>query len=106
MQLLAEFDHLTNYHETIEMTVLGHFQVSSIKNFSNLLNCVHTDIRIPEHVIKEWLDAAASASKSASSGKKLYRVVYKLDSFIFVITVVSLSPFLLVCLLVCAMSTK
>jgi len=39
---LAEFDRLAivNYYDTIEITVLGHFEVSSIKNFSNLLNFV------------------------------------------------------------------
>ena len=95
LQLLAEFDRLNiaNYYDTIEITVLGHFQVSSIKNLSSLLNFVQADIRISKHIIKEWLDAAASASISASenfSSTKLYRVVHKLDSFIFVITVISL----------------
>ncbi|XP_065884075.1 uncharacterized protein [Dysidea avara] len=42
LQLLAEFDRLNiaNYYDTIEITVLGHFQVSSIKNLSSLLNFV------------------------------------------------------------------
>ena len=68
LQLLAEFDRLNiaNYYDTIEITVLGHFQVSSIKNLSSLLNFVQADIRISKHIIKEWLDAAASASISAS----------------------------------------
>ena len=68
LQLLAEFDRLNiaNYYDTIEITVLGHFQVSSIKNLSRLLNFVQADIRISKHIIKEWLDAAASASISVS----------------------------------------
>ena len=68
LQLLAEFDclNIANYYDTIEITVLGHFQVSSIKNLSSLLNFVQADIRISKHIIKEWLDAAASASISAS----------------------------------------
>jgi len=61
LQLLAEFDCLTiaNYYETIEITVLGHFEVSPIK-FLKLYS------GIPRSVIKGWLDAAASASISAS----------------------------------------
>ena len=72
LQLLAEFYRLNiaNFYDTIEITVLGHFQVSSIKNLSSLLNFVQADyaadIRISKHIIKEWLDAAASASISAS----------------------------------------
>jgi len=62
MQLLAEFDCLTiaSYYCTIKITVLG---VSSIKNFSNF---VQGDLRMSRSVIKGWLDAAASASISAS----------------------------------------
>ena len=46
LQLLAEFDHLnvTNYYDTIEITVLGHYQVSSIKKLLNLLKFVHPDM--------------------------------------------------------------
>ena len=68
LQLLAEFDRLTiaNYYETIEITVLGHFEVSSIKNLSNLLDFVQSDFRISRSAIRDWLGAAASASISAS----------------------------------------
>ena len=68
LQLLAEFDRLnvTNYYDTIEITVLGHYQVSSIKNLLNLLKFVHPDIDSPKSAVKNWLDDAAFASISAS----------------------------------------
>ena len=64
---MAEFDRLNiaNY-DTIEITVLGHFEMSLVRNFLNLLNFVHDDLMIPRGVIRDWLDAAAFASISAS----------------------------------------
>ena len=68
LQLLAEFDHLNiaNYYDTIEITVLDHFEMSLVRNFLNLLNFVHDDLMIPRGVIRDWLDATAFASISAS----------------------------------------
>jgi len=42
LQLLAEFDHLNipNYYKTIEISVLGHYQPSTIKIMLSLLNFV------------------------------------------------------------------
>ena len=73
LQLLAEFDRLNiaNYYDTIKITVLGHFLVSSIRNLSNLLNFV----QISKNAIKAWLDAAAFASISASHRIFLARTV-------------------------------
>ena len=62
---MAEFDCLTiaNYYDSIEITVLGHFEVSS-KHFSSLLNFVQGDLRISRSVIKDWLDAVHATSAS------------------------------------------
>ena len=40
LQLLAEFDRLRvpNYYETIEITVLGHYQPVSVNNLLSLIN--------------------------------------------------------------------
>ena len=39
-QLLAELDHLdfSNYYETLEVSVLGHYQKSSVKNVLNVFH--------------------------------------------------------------------
>ena len=39
LQLLVEFDHLriSNYYETVEISVLGHYQLSSIQNITNFI---------------------------------------------------------------------
>ena len=43
LQLLAESDclNIPNYYGTIEITVLGHYHLSTIKNLLNVLNFVH-----------------------------------------------------------------
>ena len=68
LQLLAEFDRLTiaNYYETIEITVLGHYQVSSIQNLVNLFRFILPELNTSKSGIRSWLDEAASASISAS----------------------------------------
>ena len=68
LQLLAEFDclNIPNYYDTIEITVLGHYQLSTIKNLLNLLKFVHPDVTTTKSSIKECLDNAASASMLAS----------------------------------------
>jgi len=54
-QLLAELDRLdiANYCDTIEITVLDHYQVSSIKNMTSLLNFVLPDMKVSKPVIKD-----------------------------------------------------
>ena len=68
LQLLAEFDcrNIPNYYETIEISVLGHYQLSTIKNLLNLLNFVHPELRTSKSIIKKCLDDAASAITMAS----------------------------------------
>ena len=68
LQLLAEFDclNIPNYYETIEITVLGHYQLSTIKNLLNLLKFVHPELSTSKSSIKKCLDDAASASMLAS----------------------------------------
>ena len=69
LQLLAEFDRLNiaNYYETIEITVLGHYQFSSIQNLVNLFRFILPELNTSKSGIRSWrLDEAASASISAS----------------------------------------
>ena len=68
LQLLAEFDHLniSNYYETIEITVLGHYQVSSIQNLVNMFRFILPELNTSKSGTRSWLDEAASASISAS----------------------------------------
>ena len=75
LQLLAEFDrHNIPYHyETIEISVLGHYQLSTIKNLLNLLNFVHPEVSTSKSIIKKYLDDAASASKMTSRKSFLVR---------------------------------
>ena len=65
LQLLAEFDRLniSNYYDMIEIIVLEHYQLSTVKNILNLIMFVHLEVR---SAIKGHLDAAASASMLAS----------------------------------------
>jgi len=46
LQLLAEFDclNIPNCYETIEITVLCHYQLPTIKNLLNLLKFVHPEV--------------------------------------------------------------
>ena len=68
LQLLAEFDHLniSNYYDTIEISVLGHYQPSTVTNLLNLLTFVHPVVKPSRSAIKKLLDTAASASMLAS----------------------------------------
>ena len=68
LQLLAEFDcrNCPNYYKTFEISVLGHYQLSTIKNLLNLLNFVHPEVSTSKSTIKKCLDDAASASIMAS----------------------------------------
>ena len=108
LQLLAEFDRLnvTNYYDTIEITVLGHYQVSSIKNLLNLLKFVHPDIDSPKSAVKNWLDDAAFASISASQRIFLARnctqtndrLFYSLFLYFFLSLLITRQAAQLVCL--------
>ena len=62
---LHEFDHLNvaNYYETIEITVLGHYQVSSIKNLLKLLNFLFPDIEVQKSATRNWFFASISISQ-------------------------------------------
>ena len=68
LQLLAEFDRLNipHYYDTIEITVLDHYQLSTVKNILYLLTFVYPVLSISKSSIKECLDDAASASILAS----------------------------------------
>ena len=69
LQLLAEFDllNIANYYETIEITVLGHYQVSSIQSMVNLFRFILPELNTSKSGIRSWLDEAASASISGFS---------------------------------------
>ena len=58
LQLLADFDRLKigNYYDTIEISVLVHYQPSTVKNL----------FKISRSVVKDCLDSAAAASICAS----------------------------------------
>ena len=58
--------NIANYYETIEITVLGHYQVSSIQNLVNLFRFILPELNTSKSGIRSWLDEAASASISAS----------------------------------------
>ena len=62
--LLADFDCLKigNYYDTIEISVLGHYQPSTVKNLLKLLAFANP---VPRSVVKDCLDSAAAASISA-----------------------------------------
>ena len=59
-QLLAELDRLnvSNYYETLEISVLGHYHPSCVKNLWNLLHFVHQDILVSKAALRKILDSA------------------------------------------------
>ena len=67
-QLLAELDRLdfSNYYETLEVSVLGHYQKSSVKNVLNVLHFIHSDLSPAKAVVRQMLDTAAMKCISAS----------------------------------------
>ena len=67
-QLLAELDHLdfSNYYETLEVSVLGHYQKSSVKNVLNVLHFIHSDLSPAKAGVRQMLDTAAMKCISAS----------------------------------------
>ena len=64
-QLLAELDRLdfSNYYETLEVSVLGHYQKSSVKN---VLHFIHSDLSPAKAGVRQMLDTAAMKCISAS----------------------------------------
>ena len=74
LQLLAEFDQLniSSYYDTIEIAVLGHYQLSTIKNVLNLIMFVHLEIKPSRSAIKGHLDAVASASMLHGFRKNIF----------------------------------
>ena len=67
-QLLAELDRLdfSNYYETLEVSVLGHYQKSSVKNILNVLHFIHSDLSPAKVSVRQMLDTAAMKCISAS----------------------------------------
>ena len=47
-QLLVELDclNISNFHETLEVTVLGHYYLFCVKNLWNFLYFIHQDISV------------------------------------------------------------
>ena len=54
------------YYDTIEISVLGHYQPSTVTNLLNLLTFVHPVVKPSRSAIKKLLDTAASVSMLAS----------------------------------------
>ena len=68
LQLLAEFDRLKipSYYETIEITVLGHYQPASVNNLLNLINFSCPGTTTSKSLVRKMLDAAACKTISSS----------------------------------------
>ena len=67
LQLLAEFDRLRidNYYETVEISVLGHYQPSCIQNFKTFVDFIHPSTTTKSS-IRQTFDDAAKAYISCS----------------------------------------
>ena len=66
--MLAEFYHLniSNYYDTIEISVLGHYQLLTVTNLLNLLTFVHAVVKPSRSDIKKLVNTASSASMLAN----------------------------------------
>ena len=64
--------YVANFYDTIEITVLGDHQVSSIKNLLKLLNFLYLDVEVPKSAFRIWLDVAAFASISVFFWQQTY----------------------------------
>ena len=66
--MLADFDHLniTNYYETLEISVLGHYHPFCVSNLLNLLRFVHEDLKVSKAAVRELLDSASQKCITAS----------------------------------------
>ena len=67
LQLLAEFDRLqiSNYYETMEISVLGHYQLSSIQNIKKFTDFIQPSV-VTKSIIRQILDSAARISVTCS----------------------------------------
>jgi len=67
-QILSELDRLgfTNYYETIEISVLGHYHQFSIKNTYNALHFIYKDLSITKSSVRQMLDDASKLCIAAS----------------------------------------
>ena len=61
LQILAELDRLnfSNLYETLEISVLGHYQQFSVKNTSNVLHFIAQDVPISKASVRQILDSAS-----------------------------------------------
>ena len=66
-QILAELDRLgiSNYYETIEISVLDHYQQSSVKNTCNALHFICQELYLSKSSVRQILDSASKISISA-----------------------------------------
>ena len=67
-QILSELDRLnvTNFYETLEISVLGHFQQFSVTNTYNVLHFIDKDINITRSLVRWMLDDASKVCMTAS----------------------------------------
>ena len=67
-QILSELDRLnvTNFYETLEISVLGHFQQFSVTNTYNVLHFIDKDINITRSLVRRMLDDASKVCMTAS----------------------------------------
>ncbi|XP_065883967.1 uncharacterized protein [Dysidea avara] len=67
-QILSELDRLnvTNFYETLEISVLGHFQQFSVTNTYNVLHFIDKDINITRSLVQRMLDDASKVCMTAS----------------------------------------
>ena len=67
LQLLAEFDCLRvpNYYETIEITVLGHYQPASVNNLLSLIDFSCPGSTTSKSLVRKMLYDAACRSISS-----------------------------------------
>ena len=64
-QILAELD-FPNSYETLEVSVLGHYQRFAVENIRFLLRFIHSALPLPKAVVQRMLDLAAKKSISTS----------------------------------------
>ena len=67
-QILSELDRLdiTNYYETLEISVLGHYHQYSVTNIYNTLRFVYQDLSITKSSVRQLLDDASKVCVAAS----------------------------------------
>ena len=60
LKFLAELDHLniSNFYETLEVSVLGHYYPFCVKNLWSLLYFIHQDVSVSKETVGQMLDDA------------------------------------------------